>query len=154
MWFYENKEIKSIEDMPEDTYGFIYLVTHITTGQKYIGKKVLYFEINVKIGKREYEILKQERKEQGIGGRPSAKKKVTKESDWKTYYGSQKEIVNLVKEGKELDFEREILKFVTNKKLLTYYENKFLFSLGVIEGDNEYINDNIEGRYFRKDFIF
>jgi len=153
MWFYENNEIKSVEDMPENTYGFIYLVTHIPTGQKYIGKKVLYFERNVKIGKREYEVLKQERKEQGIGGRPSAKKKVTKESDWKTYYGSQKEIVNLVKEGKELDFKREILKFVTNKKLLTYFECKYLFIYEVLEEENNYINDNILGKFYRKDFL-
>jgi len=153
MWFYKNNEIKSVEDMPENTYGFIYLVTHIPTGQKYIGKKVLYFERNVKIGKREYEVLKQERKEQGIGGRPSGKKKVIKESDWKTYYGSQKEIVNLVKEGKELDFKREILKFVTNKKLLTYFECKYLFIYEVLEEENNYINDNILGKFYRKDFL-
>ena len=47
--------------MPQDTYGFIYLVTHIPTNRKYIGKKVLYFERNVKLGKRELNELKVER---------------------------------------------------------------------------------------------
>ena len=38
-----------------------------------------------------------------------------------------------------------------SKKELTYLENKALFSLGVLERD-DYLNDNIEGRYFKKDF--
>lgn len=153
-WNYNGNTVTAIEDMPEGTYGFIYKVTHIPTGKMYIGKKILYFERNKKLGKRELAALKEERKAKGIGGRVPAKKKVVTESDWKTYYGSQKEILELVKEGNQEDFKREILQFVPNKKLLTYYENKLLFSLGVIEGDNGYINDNIEGRYFRKDFIF
>ena len=43
-WNYDGKLITEINDMPEGTYGFIYEVTHLTTNQKYIGKKVLYFE--------------------------------------------------------------------------------------------------------------
>ena len=62
MWLFENKVISSIDEMPQDTYGFIYLVTHIPTNRKYIGKKVLYFERNVKLGKRELNELKAERK--------------------------------------------------------------------------------------------
>ena len=67
MWLYQNEVIESIEQMPEDTYGFIYQVTHLPTNRKYIGKKVLYFERNVKLGKRELEALKEERKAKGIG---------------------------------------------------------------------------------------
>lgn len=151
-WLYDNNPIVNIEGMPEGTYGFIYEVTHIPTGKKYIGKKVLFFERNKKLGKRALEALKEERKAKGIGGRTPLKQKIVSESDWKNYYGSQKEILELVKEGNQEEFKREILQFVPNKKLLTYYENKLLFSLEVIEGDNGYINDNIEGRYFRKDF--
>ena len=44
-----------------------------------------------------------------------------------------------------------IFSFVFSKKELTYLENKYLFSLEVLESD-EYLNDNIEGRYFKKDF--
>ena len=138
--------------MPEGTYGFIYQVTHLSTNKKYIGKKVLYFERNVKLGKKELETLKEERKAKGIGGRAPSKKKVIKESDWRTYYGSQTEIRELVKNGKESDFRREILKFVDNKKHLTYYECKYLFIYEVLENNEEYINDNILAKFYSKDF--
>ena len=138
--------------MPDGTYGFIYQVTHLPTNKKYIGKKVLYFERNVKLGKKELESLKEERKAKGIGGRTPAKKKVVKESDWRTYYGSQTEIKELVIKGKESDFKREILKFVDNKKHLTYYECKYLFIYEVLENNQEYINDNILAKFYSRDF--
>ena len=152
-WTYKGNPVTCLNDMPEGTYGFIYEVTHIPTGKKYLGKKVLYFERNVKVGKRELEVLKQERKADGIGGRPPQKKKVVKESDWKTYYGSQKEILELVKEEKQEDFKREILQYVPDKKQLTYYECKHLFINEVLETRNNYINDNILGKFYRKDFF-
>jgi len=152
-WWYEGKIITDISDMPENTYGFIYEVLHKPTDRKYLGKKVLFFQRNVRIGKRETEALKEERKAKGIGGRVPAKKKVIKESDWKDYYGSHKDIVQLVKEGKQFEFERKILTFVPNKKLLTYYECKYLFIKEVLEQRNNYINDNILGKFYKKDFI-
>ena len=152
MWLFKDKVIESIEEMPQDTYGFIYLVTHLPSNRKYIGKKVLYFERNVKIGKKELQALKEERKAKGMGGRPSSKKKVVKESDWKTYYGSQTEIKELVKNGKESDFRREILKFVNSKKHLTYFECKYLFIYEVLENNQEYINDNILAKFYSRDF--
>lgn len=152
MWEYKNKYIKTLEDFPKDSFGFIYEVLHIPTNTRYLGKKVLYFTRNKKLGKKELEQLKEERKQKGLKGRAPLKKKIVKESDWKTYYGSHKDILKLIKEGKQQEFKREILKIVPNKKLLTYYENKYLFSKGVIEPGSTYINDNIEGRYFKKDF--
>ena len=152
MWLFKNKVISSIDEMPQDTYGFIYLVTHIPTSRKYIGKKVLYFERNVKLGKRELNELKAQRKAKGIGGRVPSKKKVIKESDWKTYYGSQQEIKELVKLEKESNFKREILKFVSNKKHLTYFECKYLFINEVLENNQEYINDNILAKFYSRDF--
>jgi hypothetical protein len=151
-WWHSGKMITEISDMPENTYGFIYEVTHKPTDRKYLGKKVLFFERNVRIGKREAEALKEERKAKGIGGRVPAKKKVIKESDWKDYYGSHKDIVKLIKEEKQFEFERRILIFVPNKKLLTYYECKYLFINEVLEPENNYINDNILGKFYKKDF--
>ena len=52
MWLYKNEVINSIGEMPDGTYGFIYQVTHLPSNRKYIGKKVLYFERNVKLGKK------------------------------------------------------------------------------------------------------
>lgn len=152
MWFYNNREVNSLEDMPDGMYGFIYEVRHKPTDRIYLGKKVLYFERNKKLGKKELELLKEEKKAKGLRGRVPAKKKVVTESDWKTYYGSHEEIKKLIKEGKKEDFTRTIIQYVPTKKLLTYYENKWLFSKGVIEPGSTYINDNIEGRYFKKDF--
>jgi hypothetical protein len=152
-WIHKNQVVLSVNDMPEGTYGFIYMVSHIPTGKKYLGKKVLYFERTKKLGKKELEALKEERKEQGIGGRVPLKKKVITESDWKTYYGSQKEILELVKEGNQEDFKREILQYVPDKKQLTYFECKYLFINEVLETRNNYINDNILGKFYRKDFF-
>lgn len=136
MWLYKNKEINSIEDMPTDTFGFVYLVTHTPSGKKYLGKKQL-------IANRTLPPLKGQKK----------KRKIQKESDWKTYYGSQIEVKQLVKESQDkLDFTREIIIFTSTKKLLGYYENKLLYAYNVLEND-EYLNSNISGKYYRKDFI-
>lgn len=150
-WRYKDQLITEISDMPEGTYGFIYRVIHLPTKKKYIGKKVLFFERNVKLGKRETEQLKEERRSQGIGGRVPTKKKVIKESDWKDYYGSQTEIKSLVKSSKPEDWTREILEFVPTKKLLTYYEIKHIFINDALE-DPDFYNDNILGKFYKKDF--
>jgi hypothetical protein len=103
MWLFEEKVVESIEDMPENTFGFIYEVEHIPTGRKYLGKKVLQFT-------RKLPPLKgYKRKRTGV-----------KESDWKDYYGSQAEIKKLVKEGKESDFKIPIYKRSLRKRQRIY----------------------------------
>jgi len=153
-WTFQGRLITDISDMPEGTYGFIYETTHKPTGLKYIGKKVLYFERNKRLGKKALEELRLERKAKGIGGRVPLKQKVVTESDWKQYFGSHKDILKYVKESKDLrgDFEKRILAFVPNKKLLTYYECKYLFINEVLENRDNYINDNVLGKFYRKDF--
>jgi len=134
MWLYKDKEINSIEDMPADTFGFVYLVTHTPSGKKYLGKKQL-------ISNRTLPPLKGSKR----------KRKIQKESDWKTYYGSQSEVKQLVKESKDkLEFVREIIIFTSTKKQLTYFETKLQFVNEVLEND-EYLNSNILGKFFRKD---
>ncbi len=34
MWLYKEQQIQELTDMPENTFGFVYEVTHITTGRK------------------------------------------------------------------------------------------------------------------------
>jgi hypothetical protein len=143
MWLYKEKEIKELTDIPENTFGFIYEVTHLPTGRKYLGKKQLMSVQKKALGKKELALLTDKR--------ASKKKIITKESDWKIYYGSHQEIKQLIKEKKQSEFSREILIFVPTKKLLTYYETKYLFINEVLEPGSIYINDNIEGRYFKKD---
>ena len=145
MWLYNEKVIVNIEDFPQNTFGFIYIVTHKPSGKSYIGKKVLYHNVKKKLTKKELA-------EQTGPGRKPTKKVVTKESDWKTYYGSAKPILELIKDGKQEEFTREILQLVPNKKLLTYYECKFLFQYGVLENPEGWFNDSILGKFFTGDF--
>jgi hypothetical protein len=135
MWLYNGEVIESIEQMPQNTFGFIYQSTYLPTNEKYLGKKVLYFN-------RTLPPLKGTKR----------KRKVVKESDWQTYYGSHEKIKSLLKENKQDDFQREILEFAFNKKHLTYLETKYLFCNNVLENE-EYINDNILGKFFRKDLV-
>jgi hypothetical protein len=145
MWLHQGKEINSLEDLPESTYGFIYIVTHQPSGKSYIGKKSLFHNVKKKLTK------KQLAEQTGRGRKPTTEV-IQKESDWKTYYGSAKPILDLIKEGKQEEFTREILQLVPNKKLLTYYECKYLFMLGVIEHSESYFNDNILGKFYSRDF--
>lgn len=145
MWLYKGEQINSIEDLPEGTFGFVYRTRYIPTDQCYIGKKQLIYNLKKKLGKKEKALWEGK-------GRPPVYKRVEKESDWKTYYGSHAEVKKLLKEEGEDKFIREILELAFEKKRLTYLENKYLFTLEVLENER-YFNDNIEGRYFKKDFI-
>jgi hypothetical protein len=145
-WLYKGNAIEDISQFPENTYGFVYIVTHTPTNRSYIGKKVLYHNKKTKLGKKEIAT------QTGPGRKPTTKI-VTKESDWKTYYGSEIEIKKLLAEGKHNEFERIILKLVDNKKLLTYFEVKHQFIYEVLEHPNGWFNNNILGKFFSKDFL-
>lgn len=152
IWEFRGEPVAEIGSMPEGVVGFVYEITHIPTGRRYIGKKTLYSERNIRLGKKAIALLTEERKEQGKKGRTPKKKFVKKESDWKTYCGSNKEMQELVKNSKPEDIRKEILKYVYSKKLLTYYELAYLFERDVLQKE-EYLNDNIHGSFFRKDFL-
>ena len=139
-WLYKNKEINEISDLPKDAFGFIYQTTHLPTNKKYIGKKSLMYNLKKKLGKKEKLLWEGK-------GRPPVYKRVLKESDWKTYYGSH----SFIKEANEEDLKREILEIAYHKKELTYLECKYQFTLGVLES-RSYLNDNILGKFFDKDF--
>ncbi len=144
-WTYKTNEIGDITQFPDNTFGFVYMTTHKPTGKSYIGKKVLFHNQKKKLGKKELAALT------GIVGRRPSYKLVVKESDWKTYYGSQKDIKQLLVEGKKDEFERIILKCVQSKKQLTYFEIKYQMLYEVLEKPDEFFNDNILGKFFTKD---
>jgi hypothetical protein len=146
MWLYNKQVIEKLEDFPQDAFGFIYITTLKPSGVSYIGKKSLYHNVKRKLTKKELA-------EQTGRGRKSTTQVVQKESDWKTYYGSAKPILEILKDGKHDEFTREILQIVNNKKLLTYYECKYLFTYGVLEHPLEYFNDNVLGKFYSKDFL-
>ena len=139
-WLYKNKEINEISDLPKNAFGFVYQTTHLPTNKKYIGKKSLMYNLKKKLGKKEKALWEGK-------GRPPVYKRVLKESDWKNYYGSH----SFIKEANEEDLKREILEVAYHKKELTYLECKYQFTLGVLES-RSYLNDNILGKFFDKDF--
>jgi hypothetical protein len=146
-WLYKNEIINTIEDVPSPIpFGFIYIVTHIPSGKKYLGKKSFYHTLNKKLGKKELLIQPITR------GRTKTTKQVIKESDWKTYYGSEEYIKQKIKEGKQDEFTREIIHLVPSKKLLTYFECKYQFMYSVLE-NTDWINSNILGKFYKKDFV-
>ena len=73
-WMYRGRPFTS--EKIKDYYGFLYLIENTITGRKYIGRK--YFV--------------QKRKPKG------GKRRVTSESDWKKYYGSNDQLKADVKE--------------------------------------------------------
>ena len=147
-WLYNEQEITDISQFPPGTFGFVYEVI-TSQGKKYIGKKVLFH--NQKRKKTRAELAEQ------VGrGRKSLHKIVSKESDWKTYYGSNSLLKSQLAEGEVTleNLKRQILELAFNKKHLTYLETKWLFQLEVLEQPEKYYNDNILGKFFTSDFDF
>ena len=127
--------------------GYIYITTILDTGRKYIGKKNFFHNTNIKLGKKELANLPTAR------GKKPSKKKVTKESDWKTYYGSAQEIKDSVKQYPKERITRTLIRLCKTKKELTYYECKYLFDYNVLEPNSGFINDNILGKFYSKDLV-
>ena len=147
-WLYNGKEITDISQFPLGTFGFIYEVS-TPEGRKYIGKKALYHNKKTKLKKSELA-------EQSGRGRRALHKIVSKESDWKKYYGSNKHLKNQIAEGEVTlkTLGKQIIEIGFNKKHLTYLETKYLFQFGVLENPEIYYNDSILGKFFTKDLDF
>ena len=131
-WLWEGNHIKD-EEIPESAVGFIYMIEHIPTGKYYIGKK------NLK-AKRTLPPLKGKKR----------KRKVIKESDWRKYMSSNQWIKEEVSNGGEENFKKKILQFCYSAKALTYYELYWQFKYNVLADENS-LNDNLLGKFFRKD---
>ena len=116
-WIYNN--LNFTEDLIGDSYGFVYMITNLETGKKYIGKKLFHFSKTKQVkGKR---------------------KKYKVQSDWQTYYGSNEELKNdVILLGVE-SFSREILHLCRSKGECSYLEAKEQFHNNVMEG-NDYYN--------------
>ncbi len=138
--------MESLSDFPDNTHGFVYRIIHKPTGKMYIGRKILQNTTKVKLGKKELKEL------QGVVGRRPSYKMAIKESNWKTYWGSNKYLKELYETEPKENFEREILICAPTKKLLTYYELKYQILYEVLEKPDEFFNDNILGKFFTKDF--
>ena len=128
MWLHEGKEIDAL---PDDCVGFVYLITNLTNGRKYIGKKLAKFSRTA----TKTVVLKN-----GTKKKKKVRSKV--DSDWIEYYGSSNELnkdIELL--GKE-NFTREILFYCKSKAECSYVEAREQFMRRVLESD-EYYNNNI-----------
>ena len=128
-----------------DYEGYIYMTSFLDLDRKYIGKKNFFHTTNVKLGKKELANLPVAR------GKKPTKKKVVKESDWKTYYGSSDEVKQWAKTTPTDKLTRVVLCLCKSSKELTYYETKYLFDYNVLADDKVWVNSNILGKFFPKD---
>ena len=124
-WTYQEKPV---EELPEDCEAFVYLITNLIDHKKYIGKKLAKFKTT----------------KNPLKGRKN-KRRGTKESDWRTYWGSNSHLVDDVLRLGEHRFTREILHYCPSKGVASYLEAQEQFERKVLETD-EYYNGIINVR--------
>jgi hypothetical protein len=125
LWSYKDK---IVEEIPEGYIGFVYIITNLQTGQKYIGKKLAQF-------KKTKPPLKGKR----------LKRRSTVESDWRDYWGSSDRLNADVQALGTENFTREILYLCKSKAEMSYLEAREQFERRVLESD-EYYNGIINVR--------
>ena len=122
MWYFNGKLFEEVDKKYE---GFVYLITNLDNGMKYIGKKHFWERRkNPKTGRRQ-----------------------TKESDWRNYFGSCDSLIQDVKILGKDKFKKEILYLCPHKKSMSYYETYEQFKRNVLL-DGTYYNTNIEGKFY------
>ena len=132
-WIYQGSTFTSADI--GDFFGYVYLITNLKSGRKYIGRK--HFQ--------------QHRKPRG------SRRTRTSESNWKKYYGSSEELKQDIKKYGRNIFKREIISLHRTLGKVNYEETKQLFLNNVLmealdDGTPAYYNSNILGRYMKKDY--
>jgi len=108
------------EDL-SDYYGFIYRITNLKNGKKYLGKKQLRFK----------------RKRKPLKNKKNCRRDEV-ESDWKTYCSSSNSVLEAIAlEGKG-NFSFEIIKLCKNKFELSYFEAEEQFKERVLFREDYY----------------
>ena len=123
-----------VNELPEDCVGFVYLITNLETGRKYIGKKL------AKFAKTTYKVVKLKN---GTKKKKKIKSKI--DSDWQTYYGSNEELNKDVAQLGTDKFTREILYYCKSKAECSYIEAREQFTRKVLES-TDYYNGHIQVR--------
>ena len=130
MWTYNGSEYN---ETPEDYQGFVYIITELDSGKKYLGKKNFWRpKVLPKNSKR------------------SRRMRTRVESDWKGYYGSSKELQVLVEQRGGDNYKREIIRLCRTKGEMSYYEAKAQFDNDVLLSDewyNEFIGCKIHSKH-------
>ena len=124
-WLYKGNEV---DEIAEEYIGFVYLITNTIDGKKYIGKKLAQFKVTKK----------------PLKGKKN-KRRSTKESDWRDYWGSSDTLNADVQTLGPENFTREILYYCTSRGEMSYLEAREQFDRKVLETD-EYYNGIINVR--------
>ena len=132
-WLYKGRPFTS--DDIDNFFGFVYCITNVTNGRKYIGRKY-FWKFRTPRGK---------------------KRKVKSESDWKNYYGSSEELKEEIQQLGRQNFSRVMLSLHKTAGKTNFEETRQLFVNGVLteqldDGTPRFYNSNILSRYFRKDY--
>lgn len=117
-WQYKGKAIE--QDDLDGHLAFVYCITNLKTKKAYIGKKLL-----------------QKTKTRQVKGK---KKRTKVDSDWREYYGSNKELQSDVEKLGSKHFRREILHLCKSKGTANYLEMREQIDRRVLESD-EWYND-------------
>ena len=128
MWLYNNSPIQI---PPENAIGFVYIITNLQNDKKYIGKKIFHFSKTIQKNLK--------------------KKKVKVESDWKTYNGSNEDLLNDIKINNP-ELKKEIIEICYSKSSLSYLEAQMQFTLNVLL-DPSYYNNWISVRVTRRHLL-
>ena len=138
-WYYQDT---TVETLPEECVGFVYLITNNLSGRKYIGKKL------AKFSKTSVKVVKQKN---GIKKKKRIRTKI--DSDWREYYGSSIDLAaDILKLGTE-NFSREILYYCASKAECSYIEAREQFNRKVLESDDYYngqISVRVHGSHIKK----
>ena len=124
---------------PDKFVGFVYRITHIPSGKIYIGKKFFHSSIR--------KIVKNRKN----------RKKIIKESDWKSYTGSSKLLNSDIQLFGKDQFTFEILSLHECKSTLAWEETRQLvindaLRAKLLDGSKKYYNGIVCGiKYAVKD---
>lgn len=115
------------EDEIKTNAGFVYRITCLANGKKYIGKKLFTKSARKKVVKKSAKGGTIKIKDLAPDQQAARLKTVCgrAESDWRTYYGSSADLLDdIAKYGKE-NFLREIIQLAPAKGVLAYFELKW-----------------------------
>lgn len=121
-WQYQGVEWHPPEQFsPEDVYGFVYLITNLQNQRKYVGKKFFWSQKTLPITKSR-----------------KRRKKLKVESDWRTYWGSNKHLMLEIEKNGTADYHREIIHLCKTKGDCAYMEAKEQFDRDVLLTEDYY----------------
>lgn len=114
MWLYNDCEFT--EDMIGDNVGFVYIITNLTNGKQYVGKKSFTKSKTYQKNKK--------------------KKKTRVSSDWITYTGSNDQLNEDIKNGDQI--KKQILYLCSSKGWMSYMETKEILVRDCLLSDKYY----------------